>query len=68
MKINGGRNTCAAGTRRGVALARQVSRAQCRRGKSWGYNNRMVWVDCGCRADFVFRKEVARPEGLEPPT
>ena len=47
------RQTCSADTRFGVALSRQLSHDNCIQGKSWGYNNGSVWVDNGCRAEFV---------------
>lgn len=40
--INGGR----------VVLLRQHSRAECIKGRSWGYNAREIWVSRGCRASF----------------
>lgn len=43
---------CAADIRRGVELVRQLSRTDCRRGETWGYGRRGVWVDGGCRAVF----------------
>jgi hypothetical protein len=50
----GGRNTCGADTRNGVALARQVSGAKCKRGTSWGIvNDNQIWVDQGCRGIFT---------------
>jgi Protein of unknown function (DUF3011) len=49
------RNYCAADTRRGVQLVRQRSDARCTQGYSWGYDRRGIWVDRGCRADFVVR-------------
>ncbi len=52
---NGKRNYCAADTRRGVQLVRQRSDARCTQGYSWGYDRRGIWVDRGCRADFVVR-------------
>lgn len=52
---NGRRNYCAADTRRGVQLVRQRSDARCRQGYSWGYDRRGIWVDRGCRADFIVR-------------
>ena len=50
------RTECPAQTNGQVSLTRQWSNAPCIRGTSWGFNNRMVWVDRGCRADFVFGK------------
>ena len=52
---NGRRNYCAVDTRRGVQLVRQRSDARCTQGYSWGYDRRGIWVDRGCRADFVVR-------------
>jgi len=49
---DGGRHYCAADTRRGVRLFKQVSDARCEEGRSWGYDQRGIWVDHGCRADF----------------
>ncbi|MGC1397253.1 DUF3011 domain-containing protein [Candidatus Binatus sp.] len=48
------RTECPANTGGRVSLTRQWSNAPCIQGMSWGYNNRMVWVDRGCRADFQF--------------
>lgn len=52
---NGKRNYCAADTRRGVQMVRQRSDARCTQGYSWGYDRRGIWVDRGCRADFIVR-------------
>jgi len=49
---NNGRNYCAADTRGGVTLVRQVSQAECVQGRTWGFDARGLWVDRGCRADF----------------
>ena len=50
---DGGRHYCGADTSNGVQLARQRSDARCEQGYSWGYDQRGVWVDHGCRADFT---------------
>ena len=47
-----GRHSCWADTRGGVRLLRQRSEAQCLYGQTWGYDDRNIWVDRGCRADF----------------
>jgi hypothetical protein len=52
---NGRRNFCAADTRRGVQMVRQRSDARCIQGSTWGYDRRGIWVDRGCRADFIVR-------------
>ena len=49
----GGYQECRAGNVGSVALERQISKASCVEGKTWGYTRNGVWVDRGCRADFV---------------
>lgn len=46
---------CRVDTRRGVELYRQLSEAKCRYGSSWGYDRKGIWVDRGCRGEFVIR-------------
>lgn len=43
---------CAANTRAGVQLVRQLSRAACIEGRTWGYGRGGIWVAQGCRAEF----------------
>jgi hypothetical protein len=52
---NGHRNECAADLR-GYTIrdVDQASRTECVVGRNWGYTNRGVWVDEGCRATFHF--------------
>ena len=53
----GGRKFCAADARWGVELRRQLGERECIEGRTWGYDDRGVWVDHGCRAEFfVFRE------------
>lgn len=49
---DGGRHTCPADTSGGVLLVNQRSGSPCQRGSSWGEDERGIWVDHGCRADF----------------
>src|SRR5882672_10595429 len=49
---NNRRNYCAADTRGGVTLGRQLSQAQCVQGRTWGFDARGIWVEGGCRAEF----------------
>jgi hypothetical protein len=51
---DGRRNWCDTGGRRDVRLSRQISGSACIQGSTWGVDNRGVWVDRGCRAEFVF--------------
>jgi hypothetical protein len=46
---------CAADTRFGVELSRQLSISDCTYRSSWGYNERGIWVTDGCRAEFTIR-------------
>lgn len=41
------------GRRGQVRLVQQMSDARCIKGSSWGWNRAGVWVDHGCRAQFV---------------
>jgi hypothetical protein len=50
---DGRRNYCGADTRGGVRLVRQRSDAPCIAGRTWGFDRRGIWVDRGCRAEFV---------------
>ncbi len=49
---DGKRNYCNIDTRRGVQLIRQISGSPCIENSTWGYDNRGLWVDRGCRAEF----------------
>jgi len=48
---NGRTRYCEAGSRR-VSLQRQLSKAPCIEGRSWGTDRRGVWVSQGCRGEF----------------
>ena len=50
--LNNTRHQCHTKVRGGVTLVRTLSDNECIRGKSWGINQRGVWVDKGCRAEF----------------
>lgn len=54
---DGRRKTCRVDTGDGVDLARQISRTACKEGEDWGYDRRGIWVDHGCRAEFVVRSD-----------
>jgi hypothetical protein len=49
---DGHRKLCEVDTRDGVRLVRQISDSPCRLNDSWGFTNRGIWVDRGCRAEF----------------
>jgi len=50
---NGQRNVCRADTSRGVTLVNQLSSAKCIQGRTWGFTEKGIWVDQGCRAEFA---------------
>jgi hypothetical protein len=50
-----GRNFCSTYTGRGVYMIKQRSGSPCVQGQTWGWNNKGIWVDRGCRADFQIR-------------
>jgi hypothetical protein len=62
---DGGLHYCQAETRGDVELLRQRSQADCTEGYSWGFDERGIWVDKGCRGDFVVQPN-ERPEYREP--
>lgn len=45
--------TCRMPVRGHVEVRRQLSKSQCRYGQSWGTTYDSVWVDDGCRAEFI---------------
>ena len=45
--------SCRVNTYDGVRLIRRRSEAPCVFGQTWGFDDRGVWVDRGCRADFA---------------
>src|SRR6478609_2682341 len=47
------RQDCPADTSRGVVLVRSYGETACLLGKTWGYDDKGVWVSDGCVADFL---------------
>jgi DUF3011 family protein len=55
---NGRRNECDADLRGyRIADVHELSRADCDIGRNFGYDDRGVWVDGGCRAEFLFTRD-----------
>jgi hypothetical protein len=52
---NGKRKHCKADTTAGVQIVRQLSNNACGYGREWGYDANGIWVNKGCRAEFVVR-------------
>lgn len=44
---------CRVDTRSGITLIRRISDADCIQGRSWGFDDRGVWVSDGCQARFA---------------
>jgi len=57
-----GRHSCSVDTRGGVRMATQHSDAACTEGYSWGTDERGIWVDHGCRADFAVGENRSYPD------
>jgi hypothetical protein len=66
--VNEGRRECAADTRSGVQLVRQLSGSSCRFGRDWGYDRDGIWVDNGCRAEFAVASSGRSAPGYYPPS
>jgi Protein of unknown function (DUF3011) len=58
---DGRRNWCDIGRTRDVRLVRQISGSACIQGQTWGTDNRGLWVDRGCRAEFVIGRQGPPP-------
>jgi hypothetical protein len=52
---NGRRAFCRVNAQGEVRIARQISHTACIEDRTWGSNDRGIWVSNGCRADFVIR-------------
>jgi hypothetical protein len=61
----GERQHCPANTSKGVVLARSGGESPCLLGKTWGYDDRGVWVADGCSGEFVVGE--ASPVATEKP-
>src|SRR4051794_26513099 len=48
-----------------VRLVRQLSDARCVEGRTWGWDNRGIWVDRGCRAEFLITDSGHRNPGRD---
>jgi len=50
---DGRRHFCPIHTHGDVRMVNQRSGSPCIQGRTWGFDRRGVWVDRGCRADFI---------------
>src|SRR5262245_21008573 len=58
----GTRKTCPADTAEGVVLVRSTGSAACLLGKTWGYDDKSIWVADGCSGMFLVGTNI--PEGI----
>ena len=49
----GAREHCAADTSAGIALVKSTGPGECLLGKTWGYDEKGVWVSDGCAGEFL---------------
>ena len=52
---DGRRHYCGQYNRNDVRLSRKLSESPCVAGTGWGVDQRGLWVDRGCRAEFTIR-------------
>jgi hypothetical protein len=57
------RHVCPVDTTGGVQMVRQKSQAKCIQNRTWGFDNRGIWVDHGCRAEFEVGGQLAVDAG-----
>ncbi|WP_448582782.1 DUF3011 domain-containing protein [Thermaurantiacus sp.] len=55
-------NRCPVATGGRVELIEKLSRAECRAGRSWGYDSRSIWVNYGCEARFAYGRGSFQPQ------
>lgn len=58
---DGRRHYCRINTGGEARMTNQRSGSPCVLGRTWGYDRNGIWVDRGCRADFVVRPTGWRP-------
>ena len=64
--VNNARSDCPAETQFGVAIVRQLSEAECVLGKSWGFDEKGVWVSEGCHGQFALGGYRLPPDAVPP--
>ena len=69
----GARTECPANTTKGVALVRSSGESACLLGKTWGFDDKGVWVSDGCVGEFLVTQaepgaeetKIEKPKPLE---
>jgi len=62
----GERQECPADTKSGVALLRSTGSAPCLLGKTWGYDDKGIWVSDGCGGQFYAGQLQLAPAKAKP--
>src|SRR5215813_3062254 len=57
----GERQNCPADTSAGIALQRSLGPGECLLGKTWGYDDKNVWVSDGCSGEFLLGQTAQGP-------
>jgi hypothetical protein len=65
--IDGQRQECPADTSGGVAVQRVLNDSVCLLGRSWGYDDKGIWVTSGCSAEFVLGNAAPGPATTPTP-
>lgn len=60
----GERITCAADTTRGVTLMKSTGAVACELGKTWGFDEKTIWVRDGCSGEFALGAKDPAPNGF----
>jgi hypothetical protein len=63
----GERNACEADTRSGVSLEKSLGPGACELGRTWGYDEKGVWVSEGCSGEFSVGGKAAEHFGKYTP-
>ena len=63
----GERQHCPADTSSGVAIVKTSGAAPCLLGKTWGYDDKSIWVSDGCAGEFVAGAVAQPPTQASPP-
>ena len=62
----GERQECPGDTAAGVLLVRSTGPAACLLGRTWGYDDKGVWVSDGCSGEFLLAQPVAAGQTATP--
>lgn len=64
----GERETCAVNTKGSVTLVKSLGSEACELGRTWGYDDKGVWVSDGCSGEFSVAAQTPTTYGRYTPT